>query len=59
MNTTVLTARRGGLPPLILACLAATWLIWGSTYLAIKIALTGLPPFLLMASRFLVAPAAG
>ncbi len=55
MNTTVLTKARGGLPPLILACLAATWLIWGSTYLAIKIALTGLPPFLLMASRFLVA----
>ncbi|WP_395700820.1 drug/metabolite exporter YedA [Aquabacterium sp.] len=55
MNTTVLTNARGGLPPLILACLAATWLIWGSTYLAIKIALTGLPPFLLMASRFLVA----
>src|SRR6267378_4082819 len=23
-----------GLSPLILACLAATWLIWGSTYLA-------------------------
>lgn len=55
MNSTVLTTARAGLPPLILACLAATWLIWGSTYLAIKIALTGLPPFLLMASRFLVA----
>jgi drug/metabolite transporter (DMT)-like permease len=43
------------LPPLILACLAATWLVWGSTYLAIKFALVSLPPFLQMGSRFLVA----
>ena len=44
-------------PPLVLACLAATWFIWGSTYLAIKFALVGLPPFLMMASRFVVAGA--
>jgi len=43
--------------PLLLACLAATWFIWGSTYLAIKFALAGLPPFLMMASRFVVAGA--
>lgn len=43
------------LSPLLIACLAATWLIWGSTYLAIKVALTGLPPFWQMGSRFLVA----
>jgi drug/metabolite transporter (DMT)-like permease len=42
-------------PPLILACLAATWLIWGSTYLAIKFALVSFPPYLQMGSRFLVA----
>jgi len=48
----------GRLPaPLVLACLAATWFIWGSTYLAIKFALAGLPPFLMMASRFVVAGA--
>jgi drug/metabolite transporter (DMT)-like permease len=41
--------------PLILGCLAATWLIWGSTYLAIRFALAGFPPFFLMASRFLCA----
>jgi drug/metabolite transporter (DMT)-like permease len=41
--------------PLILACLAATWFIWGSTYLAIKFALISLPPFLQMGSRFIVA----
>jgi len=43
--------------PLLLACLAATWLIWGSTYLAIKFALTSFPPFYQMGSRFLVAGA--
>src|SRR5258706_13141155 len=43
------------LSPLILACLAATWLIWGSTYLAIKWALISLPPFFQMGTRFLVA----
>ena len=43
--------------PLLLACIAATWFIWGSTYLAIKFALAGLPPFLMMASRFAVAGA--
>ena len=43
--------------PLILACLAATWLVWGSTYLAIKWALLSLPPFFQMGTRFLVAGA--
>jgi drug/metabolite transporter (DMT)-like permease len=43
------------LSPLVLACLAATWLIWGSTYLAIKFALESFPPFYQMGSRFLVA----
>jgi drug/metabolite transporter (DMT)-like permease len=41
------------LSPLILSCLAATWFIWGSTYLVIRIALAGFPPFFLMATRFL------
>jgi drug/metabolite transporter (DMT)-like permease len=43
------------MPPLIVACLAATWLIWGSTYLAIKWALVSFPPFFQMGTRFLVA----
>jgi drug/metabolite transporter (DMT)-like permease len=43
------------LSPLIVACLAATWVIWGSTYLAIKFALVSFPPFLQMGSRFLAA----
>lgn len=45
------------LTPTIAACLAATWLIWGSTYLAIRVALGGFPPFLQMGTRFLVAGA--
>ncbi|HVK33848.1 MAG TPA: EamA family transporter [Burkholderiaceae bacterium] len=56
MNSIVLPlVSRAGLPPLVLACLAATWVIWGSTYLAIKFALVSFPPFLQMGSRFLVA----
>ena len=45
------------IPPLVAACLAATWLIWGSTYLAIRFALVSFPPYLQMSSRFLVAGA--
>jgi drug/metabolite transporter (DMT)-like permease len=43
------------LSSLVLMCVAATWLIWGSTYLAIKFALVSLPPFFQMGSRFLTA----
>ena len=46
---------RAGLSLLVVSCLAATWLIWGSTYLAIKFALVSFPPFVGMGSRFLVA----
>jgi drug/metabolite transporter (DMT)-like permease len=35
--------------------LAATWLIWGSTYLVIRVALVGFAPFFLMATRFFCA----
>ena len=42
---------------LVIGCLAATWLIWGSTYLVIRFALVGFPPFFLMATRFLCAGA--
>ena len=41
--------------PLVLGCLAATWLIWGSTYLVIRFALAGFAPYFLMATRFLCA----
>ena len=38
---------------LIVACLAATWLVWGSTYLVIRFALVGFAPYFLMATRFI------
>ena len=40
---------------LVVACLAATWVIWGSTYLAIRFALVSFPPYFQMGTRFLVA----
>lgn len=45
------------LDPVLVGCLAATWLVWGSTYLAIKYALLSFPPFFQMGTRFLVAGA--
>ena len=42
-------------PALIVACVAAIWLIWGSTYLAIKWALVSFPPFFQMGTRFVAA----
>ena len=38
-----------------LLCLVATWVGWGSTYLAIKLALISFPPFFQVGSRFLMA----
>lgn len=43
-------------PLLVAAALAVVYVVWGSTYLAIRIGLDGgLPPFVLAASRFLLA----
>ena len=42
-------------PARIVAALLAVYFLWGSTYLAIRVALETLPPFLLGAGRFLVA----
>ena len=43
------------LSPLNQLCRAATWRVWGSTYLAIKYALISFPPFFQMGTRFLLA----
>ncbi len=45
------------LSPLVLACVAATWLVWGSTYFAIKVALQGFAPYFQMGTRFVAAGA--
>lgn len=55
MNNSNTLSRSGGLSPRVIACLAATWLVWGSTYLAIKYALLSFPPFFQMGTRFLAA----
>ena len=41
----------------VVAAFAAVYVLWGSTYLAIKFALESLPPFWMAASRFLIAGA--
>jgi drug/metabolite transporter (DMT)-like permease len=41
----------------LIASLAAVYIIWGSTYLAMRIAVVGLPPLLMGALRFLTAGA--
>ncbi len=55
MTTDTAATPNASLPPLIWACLLATWLVWGSTYLAIKFALVSFPPFFQMGTRFLAA----
>jgi drug/metabolite transporter (DMT)-like permease len=58
MNTPALErAAPRPLSLLIIACLAATWLVWGSTYLVIRFALVGFAPYFLMATRFICAGA--
>ena len=44
-------------PPvwLVVVAFAAVYIVWGSTYLAIRWALDGLPPFFLAGSRFVTA----
>src|SRR6185369_6652536 len=40
---------------LVILAFAAIYLIWGSTYLAIRYAIETLPPFLMAATRFITA----
>jgi drug/metabolite transporter (DMT)-like permease len=42
---------------LVVAALLSVYLIWGSTYFAMRIALDALPPFLMCGTRFVVAGA--
>lgn len=43
--------------PAVWAALVTVYIVWGSTYLGIRIALRTVPPFLLASSRFLVSGA--
>ncbi len=41
-------------PRTTVAALGAVYVIWGSTYLAMRVAVEGLPPFLMAATRFVL-----
>ena len=43
---------------LVLAAFATVYIVWGSTYLAIRVAVETLPPFVMAAWRFVIAGAA-
>jgi drug/metabolite transporter (DMT)-like permease len=51
ITSTPASSKPSLLPPALVAC----YVIWGSTYLAIRFALVSLPPFLQMGTRFLAA----
>ena len=55
MNTTTLTPFAPARPGLLVPALLACYLVWGSTYLAIRLALVSFPPFFQMGTRFLLA----
>ena len=40
---------------LVILAFAAVYIIWGSTYLAVRFGLEGFPPFILVSSRYVVA----
>jgi drug/metabolite transporter (DMT)-like permease len=52
MNTTSQAASKR---TLLIAAFATVYIVWGSTYLAIRVAVETMPPFLLAAARFLIA----
>lgn len=48
---TGMTTRRGG----IAAALAVVWIVWGSTYIAMRVAVRTLPPMMMTGARFAIA----
>ena len=61
MNQLALSAAAGVVPQrrwVVPLALVSVYLIWGSTYLGIRIGLTGFPPFAMAALRFFAAGAA-
>jgi drug/metabolite transporter (DMT)-like permease len=55
MNTATFHAPTAARPSLLVPALLACYLVWGSTYLAIRWALVSFPPFFQMGTRFLAA----
>jgi drug/metabolite transporter (DMT)-like permease len=54
MSTDMQSSRRPS-PALVLAAFGVVYVIWGSTYLGIRIAIESIPPFLMAGVRFLLA----
>ncbi|MDQ6885814.1 MAG: drug/metabolite exporter YedA [Gemmatimonadota bacterium] len=50
-------AEAGAVRSRVLLAFAAVYLLWGSTYLAIRFAIATIPPFLMAGTRFLIAGA--
>lgn len=57
MDRFPVSLRLAGLSPGVLAAFAGIYVIWGTTYLAIALAIQSLPPFISGAIRFLLAGA--
>ena len=55
MTTAIMPITAARKPTLLVPALLACYLVWGSTYLAIRLALVSLPPFFQMGTRFLTA----
>ena len=53
------TSNNASAPPrgLLIAAFIALYTVWGSTYLAIRVAVESLPPFLMAGARFVIAGA--
>ena len=49
-----MAASPAGIDPRLIASLAAVYVIWGSTYLAMQYAVADLPPMMMVAMRFLL-----
>src|SRR6478672_3866802 len=56
-SATISSPAAGKAPVLLIPALLACYLVWGSTYLAIRFALDSFPPFFQMGTRFLTAGA--
>src|SRR4051794_28591796 len=48
-------ATQEGSPALVWLCLGIVYVVWGSTYLAIRVAVETMPPLLMGAARFITA----
>lgn len=54
-STSTQPAERARLDPRLILCLAAVYLIWSSTYLAMRIGVAELPPLMMAGTRYVIA----